>query len=88
MLYGIGGSSEEVNDYIQNYINIENYPLIFNGYHLNNMGSSINNSYFSQTDALFNNLANNHYNYHPYNLVYNNYSSAPYMDNQQKGKII
>ena len=88
MLYGIGGSNEEINDYIQNYINIENYPLVFNGYQLNNMGSLINNSYFSQTDALFNSLANNPYNYHPYNLVYNNYSAAPYMDNQQKGKII
>jgi len=90
MLYGIGGSGEEFNDYLQNFINIENYPLMFNGgYHLNNLGSLMNGGqYYSQSDQLFNNIPNNHYNFH-FNLVYNNFAPGPYMDNtnqqQQKG---
>jgi len=88
MLYGIGGSGEEFNDYLQNFINIENYPMMFNGYHVNNLGSLMNGgSYYSQADALFNNNPNNHYNMLHFNMVYNNFAPGPYIDqNNQKGK--
>jgi CCR4-NOT transcription complex subunit 7/8 len=87
-LYGIGGSVEEYNDYLQNFINIENnYPVMFNGYPYNQLGSLMNGSYFSQPDP-FNNMPN-HNNYHFVNFVYNNFPpGGPFIENTQKGKKI
>jgi len=46
MLFGIGGTQDEINDYITNFINMSDYPLIMNGFHMNNITPIMQNSYF------------------------------------------
>jgi len=76
MLFGIGGSSEEVNDYIQNFIQMDSFGPIYNGYqYTGGLGGFMNTPYFSQPEPMnFNSVPGNHYNIHGLNYGFNGFN--------------
>mgnify|MGYP001135003196 CR=1 FL=1 len=84
ILHGIGGDYDEPSDYVwQNYLVSDYHYMMYNGF--GNMNPMINQTYYPQSEPMYNNMANGHFNMN-YNVVYNNYNPMPYLETNQKNK--